>query len=63
MTDPQNIDNAALAAAQYLCADNHNLATGGDWLRAILSYNSSIDYARLVYGFAQGYAHSTQGLT
>ena len=63
MTDPQNIDNAALAAAQYLCADNHNLATGDDWLRAILSYNSSIDYARLVYGFAQGYARSTQGLT
>ncbi|HEX5142663.1 MAG TPA: murein transglycosylase [Mycobacterium sp.] len=63
MTDPQNIDNAALAAAQYLCADNHNLATGDDWLRAILSYNSSIDYARLVYGFAQGYARSAQGLT
>ncbi len=36
MTDPQNIDNAALAAAQYLCADNHNLATGDDWLRAVL---------------------------
>jgi membrane-bound lytic murein transglycosylase B len=63
MTDPQNIDNAALAAAQYLCADNHNLATGDDWLRAILSYNSSIDYARLVYGFAQGYARSAQSLT
>jgi membrane-bound lytic murein transglycosylase B len=63
MTDPQNIDNAALAAAQYLCADNHNLATGDDWLRAILSYNSSLDYARLVYGFAQSYARSAQGLT
>ena len=32
-TDPQNIDNAALAAAKYLCADNRNLASGEDWLR------------------------------
>jgi membrane-bound lytic murein transglycosylase B len=63
MTDPQNIDNAALAAAKYLCADNRNLASGDDWLRAILSYNSSIDYSRQVYGFAQGYARSTRNLT
>ncbi len=63
MTDPQNIDNAALAAAQYLCADNRNLGSGDGWLRAILSYNSSLNYAQLVYGFAQGYARSAQGLS
>ena len=40
MTNPQNIDNTALAAAKYLCADNRNLASGDDWLRAILSYNN-----------------------
>lgn len=62
-TDPQNIDNAALAAAKYLCAENRNLASGDDWLRAILSYNSSIDYARQVYTFAQSYARSTHNLT
>lgn len=62
-TDPQNIDNAALAAAQYLCADNRNLSTGDGWLRAILSYNSSLNYAQLVYGFAQGYARSAQRLS
>ncbi|MBV8996950.1 MAG: murein transglycosylase [Pseudonocardiales bacterium] len=61
-TDPQNIDNAALAAAKYLCADNRNLASGEDWLRAILSYNNSLDYAKAVYGFAQTYAHNAQGL-
>lgn len=61
MTDPQNIDNAALAAAKYLCADNHNLASGEDWLRAILSYNNSLDYAKAVYGFAQAYARRAQG--
>ncbi|HEY6424911.1 MAG TPA: murein transglycosylase [Pseudonocardiaceae bacterium] len=62
MTDPQNIDNAALAAAQYLCTDKRNLASGDGWLRAILSYNGSLDYAQQVYGFAQGYARSTRGI-
>ena len=52
-TDPQNIDNAALAAAKYLCADNRDLSSGEDWLRAILSYNNSVDYARQVYGLAR----------
>ncbi|MGH3722215.1 MAG: lytic transglycosylase domain-containing protein [Pseudonocardiaceae bacterium] len=63
ISDPQNIDDAALAAAQYLCADNRNLASGDGWLRAILSYNTSLDYARQVYGFAQGYARNAQNLT
>lgn len=62
-TDPQNIDNAALAAAKYLCADNRNLASGEDWLRAILSYNNSLDYAKSVYGFAQVYARNARGIT
>lgn len=60
MTDPQNIDNAALAAAKYLCADHRNLASGDEWLRAILSYNNSLDYAKAVYGFAQAYARSAR---
>lgn len=63
ISDPQNIDDAALAAAHYLCADNRNLASGDGWLRAILSYNSSLDYAQKVYGFAQGYARSARNLT
>lgn len=63
MTDPQNIDNAALAAARYLCSDNHNLAWGQDWLRAILSYNNSMDYARNVYSYAQAYARSAQAIS
>jgi membrane-bound lytic murein transglycosylase B len=63
ITDPQNIDDAALAAGQYLCADNRNLASGDDWLRAVLSYNNSLDYAKAVYGFAQGYARNAQAAT
>ena len=60
VTDPQNIDDASLAAAQYLCADNRNLSTGDGWLRAILSYNDSLQYAQEVYGFAQAYARSAK---
>jgi membrane-bound lytic murein transglycosylase B len=63
MTDPQNIDNAALAAAKYLCADNRNLASGEDWMRAILSYNDSLDYARTVYYYAQAYARRAQAIS
>ncbi|MDQ3763160.1 MAG: lytic transglycosylase domain-containing protein [Actinomycetota bacterium] len=63
ITDPQNIDDAALAAAQYLCADNRNLNSGDGWLRAILSYNESIEYAQQVYGFAQGYARNAKNVT
>lgn len=60
ISDPQNIDDAALAAAQYLCADNRNLGAGDGWLRAILSYNNSVDYAQQVYGFSQGYARNAK---
>lgn len=63
ITDPQNIDDASLAAAQYLCAENRNLSSGDGWLRAILSYNDSLDYAQEVYGVAQGYARSARGVT
>jgi membrane-bound lytic murein transglycosylase B len=61
ISDPQQIDDAALAAAQYLCADNRNLASGDGWLRAILSYNNSVEYAQEVYGFSQGYARNAKG--
>ena len=60
ISDPQNIDDAALAAAKDLCADNRNLSSGDGWLRAILSYNNSVEYAQEVYGFAQGYARNAK---
>jgi membrane-bound lytic murein transglycosylase B len=63
ISDPQNIDDASLAAAKYLCADNRNLSSGDGWLRAILSYNNSVEYAQEVYGFAQGYARDAKGVT
>ena len=63
ISDPQSIDDSALAAAQYLCADNRNLGSGDDWLRAVLSYNNSVEYAQLVYGFSQGYARNAKDVT
>ncbi|MGH3870074.1 MAG: lytic transglycosylase domain-containing protein [Pseudonocardiaceae bacterium] len=60
ISDPQNIDDSSLAAAHYLCADNRNLGSGDDWLRAILSYNNSVEYAQEVYGFSQGYARNAK---
>lgn len=59
--DPQNIDDAAIAAARYLCADNRNLASSDGWLQAIMSYNNSVDYVQQVYTASQDYARSVQG--
>jgi membrane-bound lytic murein transglycosylase B len=54
--DPQDIDDAAVAAAHYLCASGGDLATGPGWSAAIYSYNHSADYVRSVYDAAQAYA-------
>jgi membrane-bound lytic murein transglycosylase B len=54
--DPQQIDDAALAAARYLCADGRDTATGAGWWSGVLTYNSSGEYARLVWAAADRYA-------
>lgn len=61
-TDPQNIDDGALAAAHYLCAGGRSLDNGDAWLRAVLSYNNSVAYAQQVYEFAQTYARTAQAV-
>lgn len=58
--EPQDIDDAAIAAARYLCADGRNIATGEGWLQAILSYNNSVEYVHQVYAASQQYARSAQ---
>lgn len=60
--EPQDIDDAAIAAARYLCAGGRNLASGQGWLQAILSYNNSVQYAQDVYLGAQAYARSAEGV-
>jgi membrane-bound lytic murein transglycosylase B len=57
--DPQQIDDAALAAARYLCAGGRDLATGAGWWAAVLAYNGSVPYGQKVFGLADGYARTT----
>ncbi|MDT7654340.1 MAG: hypothetical protein QOI36_5746, partial [Pseudonocardiales bacterium] len=54
--DPFQIDDAAAAAAAYLCADGRDTASGAGWWDGVLTYNRSISYAQLVWGAANRYA-------
>jgi membrane-bound lytic murein transglycosylase B len=54
--DPQQIDDAALAAARYLCVGGRDLATPKDWWAAVFSYNNSVPYGQKVFGLADTYA-------
>ncbi len=54
--DPHQLDDAALAAAAYLCADGRDTATGEGWWDGVLTYNQSVSYARLVWAAADRYA-------
>ena len=58
--DPQQIDDAALAAARYLCAGGRDMASASGWWAGILSYNNSTEYAQKVFGLADGYAKGAQ---
>ncbi len=54
--DPQNVYDASLAAARYLCSGNLNLRDSAQVTTAILRYNNSMAYARNVMGWAASYA-------
>lgn len=54
--DPQQIDDAALGAANLLCAGGRNLDLPEDWQDAILGYNHSNDYVIRVRDAAANYA-------
>lgn len=57
--DPNDIDDAAYSAARYLCADGHDLATGGGWSDAVFSYNHARSYVDAVHAAATTYADRT----
>ena len=57
--DPQDIDDAALAAAVYLCAWHDDLATEPGQHAAVLRYNHSPSYVRLVLATMTGYADAS----
>ena len=52
----QNVFDASLAAARYLCSGGLNLRDPGQVMSAILRYNNSTAYARNVLGWAAAYA-------
>ncbi|WP_427762823.1 lytic murein transglycosylase [Streptomyces sp. DSM 41931] len=55
--DPNNVFDAALAAGHYLCAGDRNLGRPADLDRAVLSYNHSRSYLRLVRYWLAFYRH------
>jgi len=57
--DPNDIDDAAYAAARYLCADGHDLETGQGWADAVFAYNHAQSYVDAVYSAASAYADRT----
>jgi membrane-bound lytic murein transglycosylase B len=54
VADPNDIDDAALASASYLC-HGHDLGTEAGRKAAVFSYNASDYYVALVLAFAKGY--------
>ncbi|MEU0678346.1 lytic transglycosylase domain-containing protein [Streptomyces albogriseolus] len=55
--DPNNVFDAALAAGHYLCAGDRDLGRPADLDRAVLSYNHSRSYLRLVRYWLAFYRH------
>lgn len=58
--DPHNIDDAALAAARYLCAHG-GMDSAGGWRSAVFGYNRSEDYLAQVARIANDFAHKVGG--
>ena len=54
--DPNDLDDAAVAAGRYLCASGADLTTGDGWRAAIHSYNHDDAYVALVLATANAYA-------
>jgi len=53
--DPNDIDDATLTAATYLCGNGRDLSDATQWWSAILSYNNVAPYVRKVYDTANDY--------
>jgi hypothetical protein len=54
--DPQDINDAALATAVYLCSGHENLSTPAGQQAAVYRYNHSQDYVDLVLAIMRAYA-------
>lgn len=56
--DPQDLDDAALAAGHYLCAAGGDLAVGDGWWAAVRAYNHDDAYVDAVLARADAYAQA-----
>ncbi|MFC4605659.1 lytic transglycosylase domain-containing protein [Rhodococcus kronopolitis] len=56
VSDPNNIFDATLAAARYLCSGGLNLHEPAQELKAVLRYNNSAAYATNVLAWSAAYA-------
>lgn len=56
VVDPDNIDDAALTAARYLCERGGDLTTPEGWRNALMAYNLSGEYLTLVRDRASAYS-------
>lgn len=56
IADPDNIDDAALTTARYLCASGGDLTGPEGWQRALLTYNQSNAYMHKVRDRAAAYS-------
>ncbi|MFD4182136.1 lytic transglycosylase domain-containing protein [Rhodococcus sp. NPDC058514] len=60
VADPDNIDDAALTAARYLCARGGDLTSAEGWRRALMAYNLSGEYLTDVRDRAAAYSVGTR---
>jgi membrane-bound lytic murein transglycosylase B len=60
VASPFNVNDAALAAARYLCASGGDLRTHAGQVAAVLAYNDSDQYLAQVLALALAYAHGVR---
>ncbi|TWS23544.1 murein transglycosylase [Tsukamurella sputi] len=58
--DPDNIDDAAMTAARYLCVSGKDLTTAKGWEKAVMVYNQSRKYVLDVRDAAAAYSVNVQ---
>jgi transglycosylase-like protein with SLT domain len=60
IADPNDIDDASLTAATYLCQGGRDLSKAESWWDAILSYNAVQPYAQKVFDAANDYGRRSR---
>lgn len=58
--DPQNVDDAAVAAARELCDRGRDLSGRTGWWPGVRSYGGSVRFAQHTFAAAQAYAEQSE---